>query len=170
LVRDTNGTQDVYEWETAGTGTCEEADANYFPENDGCLYLISSGDSPFESEFWEATDDGDDAFFTTESSLVPQDPGSVDLYDARVEGGFPQPVVNKPCEGEACQSPPPPPVDRTPASSVYNGPGNVGRGKGCPKGKRKVRRHGKVRCVRKRRHAKRRHHKHHANGNRRAGR
>ncbi len=88
LPRDTNGQMDVYEWEAPGEGGCHEGGADYFARNGGCLYLISSGESPDESEFWEASEDGRDVFFTTESSLVAPDPGSVDLYDARVEGGF----------------------------------------------------------------------------------
>ena len=168
LPRDTNGTQDVYEWEAVGTGSCDSGDADYFADNGGCLYLISSGESSFESEFWEASADGRDVFFTTESSLLPQDPSSIDLYDARVEGGFPQPPVKKICEGEACQSPPPPPQFATPSSRSYRGPHNPPRRK-CPKGKRKVRKGGKVRCVKKRaNHAK--HHQRRAGQTRRTGR
>ncbi|MGC1852037.1 MAG: hypothetical protein WA687_06320, partial [Solirubrobacterales bacterium] len=150
LPRDTNGTMDVYQWEALNKGSCETEDPSYFPQNGGCLNLISTGESPFESEFWEASADGDDVFFTTESSLLPQDPGLVDLYDARVGGGFPQPIAKEPCEGEACQSPPAPPALPTPASRTYEGPGNVPQvAKGCPKGKRKVRKGGKVRCVKR---------------------
>lgn len=152
LPRDTNGAMDVYEWETAGAGGCDSQDPSYFAQNGGCLYLISTGKSPFESEFWEASPDGDNVFFTTESSLVPRDTGSVDLYDARVGGGFPVPIVKAPCEGEACQSPPPPPELPGGASATYSGPGDPPRGNKsrCPKGKRKVRRAGKTRCVEKR--------------------
>lgn len=80
---------------------------------------------------------------------MPQDYGLIDIYDARVDGGFPSPdPLNVPCEGEACQGPLTAPFDLTPASSIYNGPGNVKpKKKRCPKGKRKVRRNGKVRCV-----------------------
>ncbi len=124
LPRDSNGAQDVYEWEAPDTGSCTTASPSYFTENDGCLYLISSGESRFESIFWEARPDGRDAFFTTESSLLPQDPGLVDLYDARAGGGLPQPQEKAACEGEACQSPPPAPEFQTPASSAYHGPGN----------------------------------------------
>ncbi len=88
LPRDTNGQMDVYEWEAPGEGSCSSESHSYFAANGGCLYLISSGESPYESEFWEASEDGRDVFFTTESSLVAPDPGSIDLYDARVEGGF----------------------------------------------------------------------------------
>jgi hypothetical protein len=153
LPRDSNGAQDVYEWEAAGSGSCNAEAADYFAQNGGCLYLISSGESSFESEFWEASPDGANVFFNTASSLLPQDPGSIDLYDARVEGGFPQPIAVAGCEGEACQSPPAPPSDPTPSSSSFDGAGNVvePHRRGCPK--RRVRRHGK--CVRKHR----RHHR-----------
>jgi NHL repeat len=149
VPRDTNGKQDVYEWEAAGTGGCDTTDPSYFAQNGGCIYLITSGESKRESEFWEASPDGRDVFFTTEASLVPQDPGSVDLYDARVGGGFPQPEVKVPCEGEACQSPPPPPEFSAPASGSYQGPPNPHK-RSCPKGKRKVTKKGaKSRCVAK---------------------
>ncbi len=153
LPRDTNGAQDVYEWEAPGTGGCDAEDASYFPQNGGCLYLISSGESPFESEFWEASPDGRDVFFTTGSSLLPQDPGSLDLYDARAGGGFPQPPEPAQCEGEACQGPVTAPNDPTPASSSFRGPGSSVKKapskRRCAKGRRQVRRAGKVRCVKR---------------------
>lgn len=152
LPSDANGAQDVYEWEVAGSGSCESEDANYFPQNGGCLYLISSGESPFESEFWEASPNGSDVFFTTESSLVGKDPGSIDLYDARVEGGFPEPPRRESCEGEACQNPPSPPEFGQPASGSYRGPGNVAKSHRCRKGEHRVRRGGKTRCVKRRKH------------------
>jgi hypothetical protein len=51
----------------------------------------------------------------------------VDVYDARVEGGFPAlPVETAQCEGEGCHGAPSvPPVFGTPASATFNGPGNV---------------------------------------------
>jgi DNA-binding beta-propeller fold protein YncE len=149
LPRDANGAPDVYEWEAAGTGGCETSGANYFAQNGGCLYLISSGEDSRESEFWEADPDGSDVFFTTAASLLPQDPGSIDLYDARIEGGFPQPVPRAECEGEACQSPPPPPAFPTPSSGSYSGPPNAKPNKSCPKGKKKVHKKGKTHCVKK---------------------
>jgi hypothetical protein len=152
LPRDTNGTvQDVYQWEAPATGSCDTSDGNYFPQNGGCIDLISSGESSERSLFLDADADGSDVFFTTDSSLVPGDPGLIDIYDARVGGGYPSQVTPAICEGEACQSPPPAPQDATPASNTYRGPGNVkpGRKPRCPKDKRRVRRNGKVRCVRK---------------------
>jgi hypothetical protein len=156
LPRDTNGAQDVYEWELAGVGGCDEGDAAFVAQNGGCLYLISSGESPTEAEFWEASPDGKDVFFTTAESLLPQDPGLRDLYDARVGGGFPQRLAPSSCEGEACQSPPPPPGFATPASGSYEGPGNPPLARHCAKGKRKVHRGGKVRCVKRHKHKGRR--------------
>ncbi len=157
LPRDANGAPDVYEWEAPGTGSCSEESPSFFAGNGGCLYLISSGESPHESEFWEASPDGSNVFFTTESSLLPQDPGSIDLYDARVDGGFPQPSQAAACEGEACQSPPAPPNDPTPASSAFQGAGNVREKAPVRCHKAKVRRHG--RCVDRHRKAKHRAHK-----------
>ncbi len=152
LPRDTNGKEDVYEWEAAGSREeCEEKGAEAYVESaGGCLSLISSGESPQDSEFVDAGFDGRDAFFATSASLLPQDPGLVDIYDARVEGGFPQPTAVAACEGEACQSPPEAPRDPTPASASFQGSGNVveeaptGRAR-CAKGK--VRRKG--RCTSK---------------------
>jgi hypothetical protein len=168
IPRDTNGAPDVYQWQVAGSGDCDEEDADYFPSNGGCVHLISSGESPSESEFWEASPDGSNVFFTTASSLLPQDPGSIDLYDARVEGGFPQPSEPAACEGEACQSPPGVPNASTPSSTAFEGEGNVKEAKPrprCPKGKRRVVRRGKARCVKRRGNAQRK-----ANSNRRAKR
>jgi hypothetical protein len=161
VARDTNGAQDVYQWEAVGKGGCEEVHPDFNPNAEGCVSLISSGQSPRDSAFVDASPTGDDVFFTTGASLLAHDPGLIDIYDARVEGGFPPPPSPKPpCEGEACQSPPAPPDDPTPATVTSSGPGNVqapkSRTKRCGKGQRKARRNGKARCVRKqKRHAKR---------------
>jgi hypothetical protein len=145
--RDTNGTWDVYQWEEAGKGTCTAASETFSEDSGGCVDLISAGTSPAKSTFLDADPSGDNIFFSTQSSLVGPDYGLNDVYVARVGGGFPEPVVRAPCAGEACQSPPPPPPDVTPSTRIAAGPGNV-RGR-CPKGKRKVKRAGKVRCVKR---------------------
>lgn len=151
LPSDTNGAQDVYEWEAASSrGACEGLGATlYVKAASGCLSLISSGESPQDSEFIDAGSDGRDVFFTTSESLVSQDPGLVDLYDARAGGGFASPAPIPPCQGEACQGTNAPPTDRTPASVGYQGPGNVveSASKPCPKGKHSVKKSGKPRCV-----------------------
>lgn len=158
LPRDTNGAEDVYEWEAAsGPGECEEEGADLYVEaSGGCLSLISSGQSPQDSEFLDASESGSDVFFTTNASLLPRDFGLIDVYDARVEGGFPEPSSTAACEGEACQGTPEPPNDSTPSSSSFEGAGNVHEEvatrapRPCAKGK--VKRHGK--CVAKKHQAK----------------
>ncbi len=123
---DTNGAVDVYEWEAAGEGGCAEASAVFSARNGGCVRLISSGQNPAPSEFLDASNDGSEAFFKTDASLLPQDPGLIDIYDARINGGFPPPASPPAvCEGEACQGPPTPPNDATPASMIFGGPGDL---------------------------------------------
>jgi sugar lactone lactonase YvrE len=159
VPRDTNGAADVYQWEAQGSGDCAETG--------GCVSLISSGKSPKDSEFVDADADGSDVYFKTGSSLVEQDPGLIDIYDARVGGGFPPPPPAPPeCAGDACQSVPAPPNDPTPASAAFRGAGDPRTGPvrvRCPKGKRRAKASakGKARCVK--RTAKRGH------DNRRAG-
>ena len=113
---DTNGAPDVYEWERSGSGTCLE------PR--GCIYLISAAASDEEAIFLDASANGDDIFFTTRGQLVPQDKNEqVDLYDARVNGGFTQ--TSTECTGAGCQgAPPAPPIFATPASVTFHGAGN----------------------------------------------
>ncbi|HET7054134.1 MAG TPA: hypothetical protein VFI09_09505 [Solirubrobacterales bacterium] len=177
LPSDTNGAEDVYEWEAPGEGSCTEESIHFFASNGGCLFLISSGKSPGGSEFFDATPEGADVFFATLSSLLPEDNGLIDVYDARVNGGLPEPPgIPASCEGEACQGAQGAPQDPTPASSNLKGDGNLHETSGKHRcSKAKVRRKG--RCVprrHKKRHArhKRHHRKHHrhANADRRASR
>jgi hypothetical protein len=126
LPRDTNGKQDVYEWEAPGSGDCSEESASFDTRIGGCLSLISTGESPRDSEFIDASPTGRDVFFVTLSSLVPQDPGLIDLYDAREDGGYPSPQgLPASCEGEACQGSPAAPNDPSPASAFFSGPGDL---------------------------------------------
>ncbi len=152
LPRDANGKADVYEWEAAASAKeCKELGAElHVPSSGGCLSLISSGQSPQDSQLLDASPDGDDVFFTTNASLLPQDPGLIDVYDARANGGLPGPPEPPgPCQGDACQIAPPPPNDPTPASASFKGAGSPSAKeprRRCAKGK--ARRKG--RCVRKR--------------------
>ncbi|HMJ71908.1 MAG TPA: hypothetical protein VK471_00940 [Solirubrobacterales bacterium] len=173
VPRDTNGKADVYLWEAAsGPQDCEQLGADlHVAAPGGCLSLITSGQSPDDSRLLEATPDGNDVFFTTNASLLPQDPGLIDIYDARVNGGLPGPPEPPgPCQGEACQFVPPAPLDPTPASASFRGVGNPSakapRGR-CAKGKA---RH-KGRCVAKHKRAKKSaRHKRAANHDRRQSR
>ncbi|MGN6663093.1 MAG: fibronectin type III domain-containing protein [Solirubrobacterales bacterium] len=149
---DTNNRPDVYQWEAQGEGSCTRAA--------GCLALISSGRGADGASFVDASADGSDAFFLTGESLVPADPGSADVYDARVGGGFPEPPPPLECVGDACQPLPQAPEDPTVGTTV-SGPGNppLPTNKRCPKGKRLVVRHGKVSCmkVKHQKHERRKH-------------
>ena len=40
------------------------------------------GESPQDSELFDASGNGEDVFFTTNASLLPRDPGFIDVYDA----------------------------------------------------------------------------------------
>lgn len=94
--------------------------------------MIASGKSSHESAFLDASESGDDVFFLTADQLVPPDTDTeVDIYDAH-ECTTQSPCIPPPagsprqCEGDACQSPPPQPgIFGAPASSTFNGPGNL---------------------------------------------
>jgi hypothetical protein len=70
---------------------------------------------------------GSDIFFFTHSPLAGQDTGILgDLYDARVDGGFPAPVAEASCSGEQCQgTPTPAPSFGSAPSSVFAAGGNL---------------------------------------------
>jgi hypothetical protein len=115
-LTDTNSSvPDVYQWEAQGEGSCTSPG--------GCISLISSGRSAGGGRFIDASADGSEAFFITDDSLVGADPGALDLYDARVGGGFPEPPPPIPCEGDACQILPSEPVDPT-LTTLLSGRGN----------------------------------------------
>lgn len=151
---DVNGKADVYQWELPGEGSCTEASSRYSEINGGCVELISSGGGGDDSEFLDASADGADVFFVTQSDLVDGDRGKRDVYDARINGGFegpPPPPV--PCEPSACQQPGLPPSVPLPSSERFDGPGNPKpvkpkpKPKRCARGKHKVKKGGKVSCV-----------------------
>jgi hypothetical protein len=149
LPRDTDGVADVYEWEAPGSSdSCKtESSPAFSVVNGGCLFLISTGMSNRPSEFVDSGASGRDVFFTTEDGLVPQDPGLVDVYDAREGGGFEPPLAKPlPCVGEACQAFPQVPVSPSPQTDVKR----AGNPKlQCPKGTKKVAKKGKAGCVKK---------------------
>lgn len=139
---DTNdGLQDVYEWEPAGVGTCQIVT--------GCQSLISSGHGESDANFTTADPSGENVFFTTRSPLVPSDQDElIDLYDARVEGGFSSGSSLPPseCAGEGCQPQVSGPPEAPPASSSVVGSSAIkGKPARCKRGK--VKKNGK--CVKK---------------------
>jgi DNA-binding beta-propeller fold protein YncE len=123
--QDSNGTEDVYQYEPTAVGSCAAAT--------GCVALISAGSSPLESSFMDASETGDDVFFITAGQLVPGDRDeSYDVYDARVcttaspciESALTNPSA---CESEpssdSCKPPATPaPSFSPPASATFSGP------------------------------------------------
>jgi hypothetical protein len=180
---DINGEEDVYQWQAAGTGECTGQSPTFHQSAAGCIDLISTGESTEGSELTDISADGNDVFFKTRQSILSQDPGRMDIYDARVGGGFaplpPEPPI---CVGEGCQDPEPTPQAPSPATGA-TAPGNpTWPVTSCRKGFRKVHRKGKVVCVKVKRCRKGTHkvkrkgkvrcvkNKNNRNGGRRAGR
>jgi hypothetical protein len=108
---DINGMRDVYAWK------------------DGSPALVSPGTARYAANFGEATADGSSIFIRTSQPLVRQDiDQSVDLYDARVDGGLAaqnQSASGSSCEAEGCRGEaPPPPAGQPPASASLKHGGN----------------------------------------------
>ena len=133
VPQDINGTEDVYEYEPTGVGDCTTSYPTSSERSGGCVSLISSGTSPEESAFLDASDNGDDVFFLTAEKLVPQDVDSAgDVYDAHACTGqapcFNAPVAAPPCTtADACRAAPTPQPTAfgPPASGTFSGAGNV---------------------------------------------
>lgn len=113
VTQDGNGTLDVYEW------------------HNGNISLIGSGNDRAPSFFLGASPDGSNVFFGTHARLVPQDVDTNgDLYDARICTVV-DPCIKESrgetseCEGATCQTVPVVPIDATPGSLTFTGPGNV---------------------------------------------
>jgi hypothetical protein len=128
---DTNGKEDVYEYEPDGVGSCALGD--------GCVGLISSGSSGEESAFLDASgvgpggEEGEDVFFMTAAKLVPGDADrAFDIYDAHeCSPGAPcaSAAVTLPpacTTTDSCRaaSAPQPEVFGAPAGATFSGPGN----------------------------------------------
>jgi hypothetical protein len=135
VSQDVNGQEDVYEYEPEGEGGCTASSVTFNSRSGGCVGLVSSGTSPEESGFMDASEGGDDVFFLTTSRLTSQDyDTALDLYDAHVcSVSVPcvaLPVSSPPCSsGDSCKAAPSlqPPVFGAPASATFNGAGNLAR-------------------------------------------
>ncbi len=158
VAQDTNGLQDVYEWQSDGSGGCARTS--------GCISLLSPADPLSNAYFVDASADGSNVFFTSRAQLVPEAyDETLKLYDARADGGSSNPSLA--CTGTGCQGIPPAlPIFATPASVTFNGVGNFepasppAKGKPLPKKRaakcgRRLRRRGR-KCVKERRRRRRR--------------
>jgi hypothetical protein len=155
VPQDINGTWDVYEYEPAnvpagGEHPCAasstsggvvfkpahafEVEGVKGEEGAGCVGLISSGGSAQESAFLDASESGSEVFFMTTAKLAPQDfDKSYDVYDAH------ECTVGSPCippppgaeaectTAEACRAAPlpEPGIYGAPASTTFNGIGDL---------------------------------------------
>ncbi|HSS43436.1 MAG TPA: hypothetical protein VLK37_12915 [Solirubrobacterales bacterium] len=118
---DSNGLKDAYEM------------------RDGRVALISSGTSADDSAFAGASEDGRDAFFATRERLAPTDiDENRDVYDARINGGFPAPRESAGgCSGDECQGQTSPsPAAVPPASAQLRNPHHAKKHKKCKSSKR----------------------------------
>ncbi len=106
LPGDTNGLSNVYEYE------------------DGELQLLSPGSTSANAYFVEASASGQDVFMVT-SELLSDTNGDMGIFDARVNGGFPEAPAPPVCGEGDCASPVPAPTFSTLASATFTGPGNL---------------------------------------------
>ncbi len=143
VPEDVNGKSDAYEYDTS----THQA------------HLLSTGTDAFDSYFMDATANGNDAFILTRQQLLRWDTDQAyDLYDTRINGGFPEPpppphaCTNDNCQGQILAPPP----TTTIGSTTYQGPGNTTpsarpkakpKPKRCPKGTTRHHTHGKTRCT-----------------------
>jgi hypothetical protein len=134
VPQDVNGTWDVYQYEPPSVGGCSSSSTTFGEHSAGCVAMLSSGISPEESAFLDASESGSDVFFLTAGKLSRQDNDtSLDVYDAHVCS------TQSPCIGEP-QTPPPlcsteascrpapspqPEIFGFPASATFSGIGNV---------------------------------------------
>ncbi len=128
---------------------------NLYEWEKGQVHLLAAGGGV---KFEDSSQSGKDVFLTTTSQLDPHDfDFNWDLYDVRVDGGFPPPPTPPtPCDPTAgqCQGTSAvPPAAPSAASEGVAGPGNPPAPRPCKKGE--VRKHGK--CVAK--HHRKKHHK-----------
>ncbi len=154
VPQDVNGKYDAYEYDT----------------NTGAVNLISSGRGTADSYAIETTPDGHDVYFVTRDQLTGWDTdANYDLYDARVNGGLPDPPPTPlACSGQDCHGPltGAPSIQST-ASATNTTAGNLTQHlirtkphqtrskKRCARGRVRQRVHGHATCTKPARHAKR---------------
>jgi DNA-binding beta-propeller fold protein YncE len=137
VPQDRNSTNDVYEYEPQGVGSCTPVDEAFLASLEGCVSLLSSGTASTESTFLDASESGSDVFFLTAEPLASQDhDDQFDVYDARecsdaspciaAEGGPSEPCASP----EACRSSIPPAAGAAtsaPTASAMAAAGGPGR-------------------------------------------
>jgi hypothetical protein len=122
VPQDSGGQINVYEWEAQGEGSCALAG--------GCTLPISDVAGGGRSSFMDATPTGEDVFIATRDPLVPAADADAraNVYDVRVDGGFPVNAPPPTCtNADSCKPPvsPQPGVFGAPASATFSGHGNA---------------------------------------------
>jgi hypothetical protein len=152
-----DGSTVVFQSSDALTSQAVEGYPNVYEYRGGQVYLISDGvDRTLSLEGSPTTSlvgmdgSGQDIFFTTADRLVPLDGDTQeDIYDARVEGGFPPPAAHLVCEGDGCQGAlAPSPSFPMPSSASQPGGENVGTSPAPSVAKTKVKPRKTTRCSR----------------------
>jgi DNA-binding beta-propeller fold protein YncE len=179
VPQDTDEAEDVYEYVdgraqliTPGTGT-GTAPVAEFGENGKGVNLVSIGETP---GLVGVDAEGTDVYFSTFDSLIPEDHNGnfLKFYDARSDGGFPQPTPVPPCaaaeecHGAGSEAPALPTQGTAPALSGGNVTPQLHSKKHR---KKKVVKHHKKKVVKKTAATKStaQHHRARASANRRAG-
>ena len=112
LAVSADGSDVFFSSEDALTRQASNGVNSVYEYHEGQVSLISDGhdatrlaESP-ATELIGTDESGLDVFFTTADPLVPEDTNTqVDLYDARIDGGFAPITVPAPCLGDSCQEP-----------------------------------------------------------------
>jgi hypothetical protein len=90
VPQDSNGKTDVYQHDLTT----------------GKTSLLSAGTGERESRYLDSSTSGHDVFIGTYDRLTPEDGDDrLDVYDARVGGGFPVESPARPCHEDDCQGP-----------------------------------------------------------------
>ena len=72
VARDSNGATDVYQWEAPGKGRCSQSSPSYSKQDEGCVSLISSGQSPGKAELFDVDPEGNNVFFSPGRAWSPR--------------------------------------------------------------------------------------------------
>lgn len=144
---------------TAGPGQDADRGTDVYEWRDGRLLLVTDGltnwaGSLSTPQINGITPSGRDIVFSAAAQYTPDALDDYQrLYVAKVGGGIEFPAEQPPCPLEVCQGTPKgAPEEAVPGTGTFSGPGDsrsVPVKARCPKGKRKVRRAGKARCVKR---------------------
>ena len=131
--------------------------------NAGTVSLLSAGQGDTASYVADNSDDGRNVFILSHAPLVPEDrdASDLDMYDVRVNGGFPSREAASPvqCNGEGCQGE----AVAAPTVATIASQGIVGGGNVQARHKKKAKKHLKKRRKHHARSADKRGAKHNRN-------